>query len=181
MHLADDRSETGDPPREVGRPVGQLLERQRPAVDGVGDELLHDPERGAQRRAVVRPPAGEAGHVLEGVVGEEPEHLQLGVHPCLEPPVGLHDQLLVDDHRRVRLLEVDRPHRVERGRLGGQRVRAAEVERAVAGGERAVAAHQMEQLSDERRIGQRLVDGHTFRRVDRGPGPVPSVVPRKTW
>ena len=39
----------------------QLLERERPAVDGARHELLHDPERRAEQRAASRPPADSCG------------------------------------------------------------------------------------------------------------------------
>jgi hypothetical protein len=79
--------------------------------------------------------------VLEAALGEEAQHLELGVHARPDPAVELERELLVEDERAVRLLGAHRSHRLD---LGGQVAGLAEDDRRLAGLERAVGAHQLE-------------------------------------
>jgi len=84
-----------------------VTERKVPAVERAAHVLLQHAERRVQRPADVRVPAAELRDVVEPALGEEAQHLELGVHAGLEPPEDLEDELVVEDDRRVRLLARD--------------------------------------------------------------------------
>ena len=107
VHLAGDLAEPVQPAEEPLRVFRQLVERELPAVEAPAHVLLQDSERRRQRPARVRVPAPERRDVGEVVLGEEAEHLELGVDARLEAAKHLEDELVVEDDRRVRLLRAD--------------------------------------------------------------------------
>src|SRR5439155_22808706 len=109
MQLARHLAKAAQTSEKAVRIGGELVERELPAVEPAADELLQDPERGGERPARARVPAAERRDVREAVLGEEAEHLELGVDAWLEPPEHFEDELVVEDDRRVRLLGADRP------------------------------------------------------------------------
>src|SRR5204862_3754949 len=94
MHLARHLAEPAQPLQELLRALTDLVERELPAVEAAADVLLQNPERRRERPAGVRVPAAERRGVRETVLGEEAQHLELGVDPGLESPEDLEDQLL---------------------------------------------------------------------------------------
>ena len=104
VHARRDLAESAEPAEELLRRGGQLVERKVPAVDGVRDVLLEDPERRVERPPRIRVPPRKRRDVRKPMFGQEAEHLELGVDPRLEPAERLQDQLVVEDHRAVRLL-----------------------------------------------------------------------------
>ena len=81
--------------------------------------------------ASIRPPldlvpAGQRRDVREAARGQEAQQLELRVHARLDAPERLQDQLLAEHHRRVRLLDADRPHVDGPAEAGAGRLRPAE-------------------------------------------------------
>ena len=144
--------------RVLGQPVGIRAERlpcERPPVPVRGHELLQDRERGLERPPLVGRVALERGDVLEAAVGEEAQHLELGVHARLDPAVELEHELLVEHDRAVRLLDAHRP---DRGRLG-EILGAVEVDRRLLELQRRARPHQPDELAHQLRVDDRVVDG----------------------
>ena len=115
VHLAHDPAELLEPGEERVGGGRQLLQAERPPVDGVGDEPLQETERRLHALAFVRVPAGQLGGVVELVLGEEQEHVELGVHAGTDVPVGLHEQV-VDDDDGVRRVDTERARHRRRRR-----------------------------------------------------------------
>ena len=130
VHRADDLTHRAGVLREGVGPHGQLVEGERPPVDGAGEEALEHAERGAELVAGVAVPADELGDVLEAVLGEEQEQFQLGVQTCLDVAVDL-QQHLVEDDRGVRLLRAEQTG--DGGGVDGDRRDEAEVDAATGG------------------------------------------------
>ena len=107
VHLAGHFAEPQEAREEPLRLLGELVERELPAVEPAAHVLLQDPQRRRERAAGVRVPAAERRDVREAVLGEEAQNLELRVDAGLEPAEDLEDQLFVEDDRRVRLLRAD--------------------------------------------------------------------------
>src|SRR6201999_297655 len=88
--------------------AGQPVEGPVPAVATVGDELLDDAEGGVGGAPFVLVPTEQPGDLVEAVAVQEAEHLELRVHPGLDPAVDLQDRVLAENDRAVRLLGGDR-------------------------------------------------------------------------
>ena len=111
MHAPDDRAEVAQARDEALGILGQLVERQLPAVARVGHEALHDAEGRVHELALVLVPAAELGDVGEVAPAEEAQHLELGVVARLDAPERLQHERVVEDDRGVRLLGADGAHR----------------------------------------------------------------------
>ncbi len=159
----------------------ERVARQLPAVALGGHELLHGRQRRLERPALVRDVALERRCVLEGALGEEAEHLELGVHPRRDPAVELERVALVEHERAVRLLGAHRPRRLD---LFGELAGRAEHDRRLGGLERGICPHQLEYPAGELRVGDRVVgdpalglgDHGLVPAVRRGPEPEREVV-----
>ena len=156
--VVQQRRHLAEPARVLRQPVGlaplERVEREVPAVALGGDELLQDRERRLERPALVGDVALERGRMLEAALGEEAQHLELRVHPRLEPAVELEREPLVEDERAVRLLGSHRPHLLDVLR---QVARRAEDDRRLARLERRVGPDQLVHPPRELRVGDRVV------------------------
>ena len=103
----------------------------------------------------MRCPALERGNPGEAALGEEAKQLELGVDPRLEPAVELQHETLVEDDRRVRLLDSHRP-RVAELRLRDA-VDGAELEQRLLAPERLAGADEAHELPGELGIVHRVV------------------------
>ena len=105
--------------RRARRARGPAVE-PRPATNSCSD-----PERRVERagRSTTTSRAS-AGACSKPCAAEEAQQLELRVDPGLEPPVDLEDQLVVEDERRVRLLDADAPRRAQLDAAGGEGRRA---------------------------------------------------------
>jgi hypothetical protein len=160
-HLAQPAQAREEPIRG-GR---DLLQRQLPAVPGAWKIRLEDPERGLDQPSRVLVPAGERRDMRKSELGQEAQHLELRIDSGLEPPVGLQDQLVAEDDRRVGLLGRERA-RVGEIRAVPAEVRSAELDHRLVAVNRRLAAHQVDELTGERRIGERVVHDPLPRRLD---------------
>ena len=85
------------------------LEHELPPVTAVVDEVLRDGEgRDGAVAGGERGPSGDGRDVVVALPAEEAQHLELGVLAVLDAAEDLHDDLLADDHRGVRLLGPER-------------------------------------------------------------------------
>ena len=115
VQLRGDRAEAAELGQEGRRIGGDLIQRQLPAADGVGEEALRDAQRGAEGPALVLVPPLQRGDVRELAAGEELQHLELGIDAGLQAPEHLEHGLVAEHDRRVGLLDAHRAHRrVER-------------------------------------------------------------------
>ena len=115
---------------------------------------MRDAEGRGHRGARVTPPPAELRDIREPAATEEPEQLELGVDAWLEPAVELDDQLVVDDHRRVRLLDTERTD-VYPGR-GREPPEGREVDSAGVGGDDCVAGRELDQPGHRGRLGEHV-------------------------
>ena len=152
MHLPGYLAKPAKPCEESIRNAADLLERELPAVLAVAHELLQDPERRAQRTAGVGVPAAERRDVRETVLGEEAQHLELGVDPGLEAAEDLEDQLVVEDERRVRLLATDRPRVEQLAAQAGEPFDRPELDRTLRALQRQPCPHRMHELARSGRM-----------------------------
>ena len=158
-----------EPPRlrvEGLRALREAFQREGPTVLLARDVLLHDAERGLHEPAREGVPAGERGDVGELVLGEEAQELELRVHAGLQPPVGLEDELLVEDDGAVRLLGVDHARLAELGAADGEPVHRPEVDRRLLPVHRRRASHEVDELPAEDGVGESLVDRPALRSLD---------------
>ncbi len=135
---------------------GHLLQRQRPTVDRVGDELLGHAQRPGQGGSLVLVPAVQRRDIGEAVRGQEPQQLQLRIDPRLDLAKHFEHVAIAEHERGVRLLHADRAHRY----VVGHRhpfVDAAEAERSLVGGQIAALLDSAQQLAGVHRLGQRVV------------------------
>ncbi len=160
VHRAGRLAEQAQPFDElVPLPGAKRRERELPAVAFAGDVILRDRERRFQRRAEIRGPAFERSDRREATVGEEAEQLELRVHACLDAPVDLEHEVVVEDERRVRLLATHRPHARERaGRLAGR----TELDHRLAASDVGLPAHALDELARELVVGECVVRDPTF-------------------
>ena len=89
---------------------------------------------------------------------EEAEHLELRVHPRLDPAVDLEDRVLAEDDRAVRLLGGDRP-RLGVGGRGRALADPREDDPPVVGGDLAAADDQPQEARWVAPLGEQVVDG----------------------
>jgi hypothetical protein len=151
---------------------GEPLERELPAVPGVGQVLLQDAERRVEQPALVLVPARQRGDVREAALGQEAQQLELGVHARLHAPERLEDQLVAEDHRGVGLLDADRPDVDGPAAAGVRGLRPAEAQRRVLAGDLGVVVpHAVQQLASVRRIDERVVDRPAVELGDDALGP----------
>ncbi len=149
VHLAGHLAEPAETGQEALGLLGELVERELPAVEPAAHVLLQDPERGRERPARVRVPAAERSDVREAVLGEEAQHLQLGVEPGLEPAEDLEDELVVEDDGRVRLLGADVACVVQLAAETGEPGHGAKLDDAFGSLEREPGAHRADELARE--------------------------------
>ena len=148
------------------QPVGvgaERVERELPAVPVRRHEPLQDRQRRLERPALVGDVALQSGDVREAPVCEEAKHLQLRIHPRLDPPVELEREPLVEDERAVRLLGAHRPDTLD---LVGQRSGAAEDDRRRPDVERLARAKQVDDAADQLAVGDRVVRDPALRLRD---------------
>jgi hypothetical protein len=134
-----------------------LVERELPAVEPAGDVALDDSQRGLHRSADVRVPAAELRHVAVAMLGEEPQQLELGIDPRLEPPEAFEDQLLVEHDRAVGLFAHDSTHVDEAAPEPDEAFERSELDRAFARTLRRAASNQLGDFARERRVGEGVV------------------------
>ena len=93
----------------LGEQVTDADQRHRPAVGGVGREVLQHAER--RRLAVHGALDGgpQAGDLLAADRAQRPVQLEVGVDPGRHPPVQLEQQFLAERHRGVALLGARAP------------------------------------------------------------------------
>ena len=108
VHGPDHGAESLQGVEERARRGREQRAPELPSVARIREEALRDAEGRGHRGARVTPPPAELRDIREPAAAEEPEQLELGVHAWLEPAIELDDQLVVDDHRRVRLLDTER-------------------------------------------------------------------------
>ena len=158
VHLARDLPERVQLVEHHARAAGELVEHELPAVARAGQVLLEDPERRVDLAALDLVPAGERGDVRELARGQEAQQLELRVDARLDAPERLEDQLLAEHHRRVRLLDADRPD-LDRPRHARRRgLRPAEAQQAVLDRDVVALADPVQQLAALRGVGERVVD-----------------------
>ena len=156
VHVPRHLAEAAEALQELVVARGHRVERELPAVLPVRDEALENPEGRVHRAAVVRVPAGQLRDVLEAALRQEPQQLELGVDPRLEPAEDLQDQLLVEDDGRVRLLGRDLPRVAKLGRKPGVSLDLRELDRPLPGLDLRARAHHANELSRLARVGERI-------------------------
>ena len=167
VHAPDDRAEVAQARDEALGVVLELLERQLPAVAGVGHEALHDAEGGVHELALVLVPAAELGDVGEVALGEEAQHLELGVVAGLDASEGLEHELVVEDDRGVGLLGAHRAH-VGAGPWRLDALEPVELDASVLAVHLGALAQQAAEQLAGARVGERVVDGDAANVVDDG-------------
>ena len=153
MHLAGDLAEPPQPreePRPVARASSSSASSQPSSPPRTYSWRIPSVAASGPPAYAYQPPSG--GDVREAVLGEEAQHLELGVDAGLEPAEDLEDQLVVEDDRRVRLLGADVARVLQLAPETGEALDRAELDDSLRAVQRQAGAHRAHELAREARV-----------------------------
>ena len=123
----------------------------------LGTKRCTTPKRGVHELALVLVPPAELGDVGEAALGEEAQHLELGVVARLDAAERLQHELVVEDDRGVGLLGADRAH-VGAGPRRLDALEPVELDAGVLAVHLGAVAQQAAEQLARARVGERVVD-----------------------